>query len=368
MTTPAFNAPDKAGRWLRNALRRRVGRLLGGAGQSVATGDDLDPAMLRRVLVCRLNVRLGNTLLLTALLGELHRVLPHAEIDLAVSYPRAQALLGGLPGLRRIHVIPHKPVAAPRAFLAAVRTLRAQDYDLAIDPVPNSTGGRLGLAFASARHTLGFASDEQWLRLTNAVPLPPDVAHEALRPLRLLHAIRGYAPDAAVPPRLRVPCGDAELATGRRIAGDAIRARGIDESSRRMVGFFASARGAKDLGPDWWRAFWEAFIALEPDLLPVEFLPFEGHVPVHADGVHLTLGSPRDMTAAMAAMRFFVSSDTGPLHLASATDVPTVGLFTATDPARYGPIKPSDLSLQATGRPPGDIAALCSRQLRATTT
>jgi ADP-heptose:LPS heptosyltransferase len=367
MATPGFKAPDKAGRWLRNTLRRRVGQLIGGGTLADAIGDPLAPAALQRILVCRLNVRLGNTLLLTALLGELHRVLPHAVIDLAVCYPRAQALLGGLPGLGRIHVVPHKPILAPRAFMAAVRTLRAQSYDLAIDPVPNSTGGRIALASARAGYTLGFASSEQWLRLTHAVPLPDDVPHEALRPLRLLQAIRGYGPDPSAPPRLRVPCGDAELAKGRQLVQDAVAARSGGGEGRRLVGFFASARGAKDLGSDWWRSFWQAFLTLEPDVLPVEFLPFEGHVPVDAHGVHLTLGSPRDMTAAMAAMRFFVSSDTGPMHLASATDVPTVGLFTATDPARYGPIKPVDLSLLAGGRPPQEIAAACSRQMRATT-
>jgi ADP-heptose:LPS heptosyltransferase len=37
----------------------------------------------------------------------------------------------------------------------------------------------------------------------------------------------------------------------------------------------------------------------------------------------------------------FVSADTGPLHLAAASGVPCLGLFTQTDPARYGAWAPS---------------------------
>jgi heptosyltransferase-1 len=35
--------------------------------------------------------------------------------------------------------------------------------------------------------------------------------------------------------------------------------------------------------------------------------------------------------------RLFVGGDTGPLHLAAALGIPTVGLFGPTDPARTGP-------------------------------
>ncbi len=43
------------------------------------------------------------------------------------------------------------------------------------------------------------------------------------------------------------------------------------------------------------------------------------------------------LMALMRRARFVVSADTGPLHLAAALDVPVVGLFGPTDPARNGP-------------------------------
>jgi heptosyltransferase I len=46
----------------------------------------------------------------------------------------------------------------------------------------------------------------------------------------------------------------------------------------------------------------------------------------------MQFGSVRALTATIAATRMFISADTGPMHLASSTAVPTVALFCASDP------------------------------------
>ncbi|HWZ42972.1 MAG TPA: glycosyltransferase family 9 protein [Candidatus Saccharimonadales bacterium] len=50
--------------------------------------------------------------------------------------------------------------------------------------------------------------------------------------------------------------------------------------------------------------------------------------------VHSTIGQ---LIALTRRARLFVGGDTGPLHLAAALGIPTVGLFGPTDPARTGP-------------------------------
>ena len=44
--------------------------------------------------------------------------------------------------------------------------------------------------------------------------------------------------------------------------------------------------------------------------------------------------------------RLFIGGDTGPLHLAAALEVPTVGLFGPTDPARTGPFGTKSVALR----------------------
>ena len=54
----------------------------------------------------------------------------------------------------------------------------------------------------------------------------------------------------------------------------------------------------------------------------------------HAFMIRCTIG---ELTALTRRARLFVGGDTGPLHLAAALRVPTVGLYGPTDPARTGP-------------------------------
>jgi len=53
-----------------------------------------------------------------------------------------------------------------------------------------------------------------------------------------------------------------------------------------------------------------------------------------AEGVPCSLG---ELTALTRRARLFIGGDTGPLHLAAALQVPVVGIFGPTNPARNGP-------------------------------
>lgn len=54
----------------------------------------------------------------------------------------------------------------------------------------------------------------------------------------------------------------------------------------------------------------------------------------------------RKLAAFMANLDAFICGDTGPMHLASASGVPTIALFKTTTPTLYGTLKESDLSLE----------------------
>jgi ADP-heptose:LPS heptosyltransferase len=126
-----------------------------------------------------------------------------------------------------------------------------------------------------------------------------------------------------------------------------------------LFGFFAHATALKTLDRRYWVEFWDAFLALEPQARPIEFLPGPHTAPTVPRFASLHIRSPRALAATIAATRLFISADTGPMHLASATTVPTVALFCATDPALYGPMKPSDLALEVAQYPPQLAARRC---------
>jgi len=353
-----------AGARFRHALRETRGRLRHGLGLLLrpllgTRADTPLPARtdIRSVLVVRINGRLGNTLFMTPLLRQLHELLPQATIDLAVSYPNAAPLLAGTPGLGRVILFPHKGGAGMAGrYLGALRTLRQQQYDLVIEPTQFSTSGRIVLALSRARHRLGFATPTQWAPLTHTVPPPAQSLHMGVEPLYLLAQALDL-PLQAGAARLWLPLSAAERAAGREAIAAALAAVAGPATAGEPIGFFAHATGLKNLGRSWWQAFWKEFQRLAPTVRPVEFLPTPATAPVNPAGASLHLPAQRALTAAIAGTRLFICADGGPMHLASSTDTPTVGLFNGhSDPALYGPLKPADRSINVRGHLPEQIA------------
>jgi ADP-heptose:LPS heptosyltransferase len=353
----------RALRNLRGDLRVALGYVLKpllGRGEYASS---LDASEVSSVLICRVNARLGNALFLTPLIERIHALMPNAAIDLAIGYPRANDLLGDLPGIRRIVTFPYKGVQIVWRYLGALRAVRRERYDLVIDPTPHSTSGRLVLALCRARYKLGFAVPSQWAPLTHAVPPPDPGTHQAVQPVELLsRALQVDFDPGAV--RLWLPLRTAELDAGRVAIARAIGCGEQTERLSRVFSFFAHATGFKALDRAYWTAFWDAFLELEPDAIPVEFLPGPAAAPTDTRFATLHVPSQRALTAAIAATRLFISADAGPMHLASTTPVPTIALFRATEPALYGPLKSCDVVIDARSTSPREAAEICRRAWR----
>ena len=347
----------RALRELRARARYRLGQALARVLGRRSYAARLEPRDIRSVLVVRINARMGNAVFLTPLLKRLCELLPNAKIDLASAYPYARDLLGPLPGVRQVIVFPYKGVELPWRYLAALARLRRERYDLVIDPTPISTGGRAVLMLTHARFRLGYASDNQWAPLTHAVAMPREILHQAAQPAYLLSEALGVPVDPR-DVRLWLPLTPPELEAGRAAVARALEARGHPDRTV-AFGFFGHATGLKRVPAEYWHAFWDAFLELEPRAVPVEFLPAPAARAVEARGVTLHFPSPRALTAAIAATRMFISADAGPMHLAGCTAVPTVALFRASQPALYGPLKPCDLALDAARLSPQAVAERC---------
>jgi heptosyltransferase III len=335
----------------------------------------LEPQHISSVLICRINGRLGNTVFLTPLVKRVHELFPQAAIDLAVAYPKAGELVDNFPGLRRVITFPHRGGRLARRYLAAVRQLRAKRYDLAIDPVPESTSSRIALTLCRSRFRVGFAMRSQWAPLTHAVVGPDEPMHQAILPVFLLcEAMR--KPYAADELRLSLCLRPGEIESGQSTVArlvEQVSGRPLSDQGQTQAvtpgtfGFFAHATGLKLIEREWWLAFWNAFLELEPEAQPIEFLPTPSTAPLDARFPSMHLASPRALTAAIMATRVFISADAGPMHLSSSTCVPTVALFRATDPTLYGPLKPTDLVINVAESTPQLVAQRCQRLWREST-
>ncbi len=297
---------------------------------------------------------------MTTLVTALHDVMPGASTDVLTTYVDADDLLHGLPGLGKVMVLSNRGWRRPGESLKFFRTYRATQYDLAIDPVPFSLGGRIALRLCRAHRRLGFSGETQWLHLDFAAELHSELRHQVLRPLALLQQAFGYEVEPGKT-RMRVANSEREFERGAELLSDRLgQAVRQPADGSTVIGFFASARGKKNLGMQWWRDFWYAYLEMRPDTAPLEVLPNASHPPVNGEFATIHCSSPRMLAATISHVSGFFSADTGPMHLASAAGVPTIAFFNWTHPRTFGPIGPQDVAMIVNGMTPQQVARECA--------
>ncbi|MGN8158487.1 glycosyltransferase family 9 protein [Salinisphaera sp. SWV1] len=327
--TVPFEGLRAAGkRWQRNN-RRRFHRLLARLlGTPEARRRPLAPDT-RRILVVRLNKRLGNILFLTPMLRSLAATLPEARIDVLIQTPAQAKLLQSLPGIGRIWIQENHLLSMVRTL----RAIRAQRYDLTIDPTGNSTSNRLGMVLIPARQRMGFARSDQWLQLTHAAGKSKS-RHQALQAVELLTNAISQPPVTTFDTLAVFPdAADQQAADDRWQAALGERPPGAP-----VIGFFSRATGRKMLPRHWWQAWILEVRRAVPEAILLEILPGADAEPVIPEIAHVAIKPLTELAALMSRLDQFVAADSGPMHLAAASGTPVIGLFRATLPSDYAPL------------------------------
>jgi heptosyltransferase-3 len=311
---------------LERAARRAVTRALGVVLRPEPE-PSFDPARLRRIAVLRLDRRLGNAVILFPMLEALARACPAAEIEV-IAPPPYDVAYQGLPGVARIEHFERSSPLSPRGW-GRVGALRGRRYDLVVEAGHHhsfSLSGALLARVLGAPLRLGFRRGES-PRFLNLLVDPPAFAAFPPGPGRariFFELARRLDPRAVYSePRWAVTADERD---------GAARERGRLDLGPRTLGVHPGGRGARR----WPREHFEAVIrAMEPlGFQPVVFLGEAERD--QADAWRRAAGPAWRIVEAPALRRFaalletlslWVSADTGPLHVAVATGVPSVGVL-----------------------------------------
>lgn len=315
---------------------RRLGKSLESAGKAALRASlvrllppprrgagPVDPASVRRVLAVRHDARLGNLLLLTPALRLVRTAFPGARVDVLIADRYGDALL-------------FNPCVDRVLTARALPSLRLRGYDLAFDFSPQhafSLSGAAWTALSGAPRRFGYDRGDAARFLGDLVPVPAARAHETVNLARL---VRAAAPGVPLPPdsalRTEWHFGPGEREEGERTW----RSWGLDGES---VALFLGARAEKRLPPEWFLELASRLRAAGRRVVltagPAERELLRGRsVP---EGVAVAPELPlRAFAAAVVNARAVLTADTGPMHLCAAAGVPTVELFSHTEPWRFG--------------------------------
>jgi ADP-heptose:LPS heptosyltransferase len=298
-------------------------------------------AEVRRVLLLRLE-RIGDLLMVIEAIREARTCWPNADIDLVVgSWNEGLARL--IPDVTRIETLDVPWLARDAAgaswpaLIRRARAWRAKRYDVAINFEPDVRSNFL-LWLSGARERWGYWSGGGGAFLTEALEYAP-MTHVSDNARTLVARAAGRTPDtrSGVPagPRLVVPADVLTRAAARlgptRGVLIGVHAAGGRESKQWHLDRFAAvarelaaSRGATIVltGSDGDRALVDE---VKRGLTGLPIVDAAGRLDVPT------------LAGVLARLDLFITSDTGPMHLAAAVGTPVVALFGPAQPARYGP-------------------------------
>jgi len=290
----------------------------------------------QKILVIRLR-GIGDVILSTPVLDNLHRAFPEAEIDYLTEPPSAP-LLQNHPVIKRVHVLAHRQwQKLPwreqlRANWNFIRGLRAQKYDMVIDLFGNPRTAlltyltraplRVGFRFRVRRFAYNLIVIPRGDQL-HAVEFNLDVIRALQLPIATTQLNVVVEPSAVIEAFWR----EHALASYPHVI--AFNAFGGWYTKRWPLAAFA------ELGDRLQRELGAKVILL--------WGPNEWEEVNQMAGMMQTpplIAPPTDLSALAALLSrvdLLVANDSGPMHLAAALQIPVVAIFGPTRPHLQGP-------------------------------
>ena len=211
-----------------------------------------------------------------------------------------------------------------------------KSYDLVIDVDKNSSSGRLSAYFSHSKYKIS-GHDDLCFQL-----LPHDYHHHAKYPVynfRNWLTTMGFDETLKPLPLVNLRLTALEIADGYNTLNQ------LTENSNRTICLFTHATGRKCYTSLWWEQFYERLKQEFPEANIIEVLPIHNVSKLSSKVRSFYSRDIREICALIANTDLFVGGDSGMMHLASASNAPTVGLFKITNAKIYAPYNHNSLAI-----------------------
>lgn len=313
-----------------------------------------------KILFIRLRL-IGDVVFTTPLVGALKRTFPEARLTYLVEREAAPVVTGN-PHLADVIVVPHtRGWRRLRDDLRLASRLRAERFDIVIDLHGGPRSSWLTWA-TGASERIGYDIEGRSWQYTRTVHRPRELQprHSVLNQWALLTALAGWPgtePDPALHPAEMVL--DAE--TDARIA-TRLRAAGV-EKRHEVIVIHVSAGNPFRRWPETAFAALVSALALSDERRRIvlssgpsdraaadrigraarrELGPGRGYQVLEFGDVNLV-----ELRALIERSALFIGGDSGPLHIASTTTTPVVGIYGPTLSARSTPWRNPDVPTES---------------------
>ncbi len=310
---------------------------------------------IKTIVLIRPNYRIGNILFLTPLINELHKHLPKAKIDIIVGMKLAGNILEPMPNVNKIIDIPRKLLLQPLDLLRYIKESRKKKYDLAINVAGSSTSAQIVMTLMRAQYKASFASKKLWTHFTHIQKRGEKrFSHMGLESLEFLRFFDIELPKQA--PSLDIKLTEQEIDSAKNKLNKLLKENHITREDHKIVALFRNARFDKKIQDEWWRELIEAMKKENSSFIFVDILSPD--IPTKLDDNLLEYATKdlRELGAFFRVCNLFISADTGPLHLAVASQAKIAALFTKTEIPIYGALGEKNKNIDINNLSPQEVA------------
>ncbi|MBD3297897.1 MAG: hypothetical protein GF341_04515 [candidate division Zixibacteria bacterium] len=340
----------KIEQWLKGAGRLWLRQV---APKATPMSSPLPAAELEkisRILVVRLDDRLGNIVLLTALLVALKGRFSRAQLTCLLSQ-RYSDLKQFIPSVDEFLIFDRSALAHnPVRVRPLLKHIQQQNYDLVINAADDrslSFNHLMVTALSGGRIRVGHDHSAARRYYEVSVPIPSEKAKDApIRHVTDMHLdlLRALAPiRSTTRPLIRRPRNDTGFG-----AAFAFRTQ---PSGKPLVLIHPGGRGPKRWKPKHFAEVARSLHATGDYRVglvwgPADIEAADVILEAAKDAVHpVGVLAFDDLVSLICSATVFVASDCGPMHLASALDTATVAIFLVSDAGKYHPRGDNDVTL-----------------------
>ena len=311
-------------RTIMKALTGNIGKgLLHQKGQ-----ENLD-LELNRVLICRPNQRLGNTLLITPLVQEIIKENPDVIIDIFVKGRVAPIIFQNYPQVDQIIELPKKPFKELFNYVKVWFKIRNKKYDLAINVHQESSSGRISTILSRSKYKLfgdEFLTDSNESEQIHLAKIPVYQFRKFLEIVKGNRSVNDY-------PIMDLQLNTSEIENGKKLLNGLIQ-----NPTKKTLAFFTYATGDKCYVANWWTNFYDDFYPkYSGQYNLVEILPVEDISMLDRKLTTFYSKDVREIAAFMKNCELLVAADSGMMHLGVAAKTKTIGLFKSNGYKKYEP-------------------------------
>ena len=300
-----------------------------------------------RILVVRLDHRVGNAILSLPLLDSLKACYPASAIDL-LGHTKCRSLLEGQSSISTYLPFHKWGRAGGHGLFSTLRMVRSRGYDLVFDsgnPTDPSVTQAVLVRLCGSTYSVGPAWEPYDRLYTSAVQIDPEKLHEIELRMELLKAVDGEI--RVEQPKLVLQRLTAKLPFPS------------DTKEKYVVVHIGSRLESKTLTAE----LYGEVIRLCANQGLGCVLTYGGEhqelaISIGATQPGVTVAPLLDLVQLGHVIQnslALVVADTGPMHMGVALGTPTCGIFVSTDPNRYGYADVPHLCLNLKEMPSGNV-------------